>query len=101
VPEPTTTTAEQLATPITPRFATWPTNCFQTLALPPNQHPLPRNKRLADLRSRRSLTTDPRGVSYVKVAGQVIDVLMAEQRNLAATHRFFTRALSTAHAQPT
>jgi hypothetical protein len=68
-----------------------------TLALPPDQHAPPRNKRL---------TTDPRGMStsrslgdgYLYQAidqfGQVIDVLAAEKRDVAATGQFFTRALA-------
>jgi IS6 family transposase len=51
--------------------------------------------------------------TYVKVAGrwvylyraidqfgQVIDVLVSPKRDLAATRRFFTACLRTAHAQP-
>ena len=32
--------------------------------------------------------------------GQVIDVLVAEKRDLAATRRFFIQALDHAHARP-
>ena len=51
--------------------------------------------------------------TYVKVAGrwvylyraidqlgQVIDVLVAQKRDLGATYRFFTRALEHSHARP-
>jgi hypothetical protein len=51
--------------------------------------------------------------TYVKVAGrwvylyraidqygQVIDVLVSQKRDLAATRQFFTRALNTAHTRP-